>query len=234
MLDRIRTALSWNIAAYDTIKRSLCPGMTEASLFRRIQETWREAAGASPPFAYDLLSGERCGEIGGEAGERVIRLGDCVIADLLVACGGGWCDTTRTFFVGEPSAQLREAYAALQAALRAGEARLGLGVRAGEIYDTVSSVLISSGFGELAHHAGHAVGQSQLDPPDFVRGCEEKLREGMVVTLEPGIYFSGRSGMRIENNYLITSGGCENLFGYPEEMEFFIIRDFEEERNDIE
>ncbi|WP_077533303.1 M24 family metallopeptidase [Massiliimalia massiliensis] len=222
MLEQIKKALECNVRAYETIKGFVRAGVTELDVLKAIEAAYREQAGEPLHYIYDLVSGKRSAEISGPATEKVIETGDCLIADLLPQYQGRWCDTTRTFFVGEPEKELREAYAALLEALRCGEACLKPGVAGEEIFREVDSCLRSKGYQGLVHHAGHAVGLTEMDDPDFVLGCDQSISEGMVVTLEPGIYLEN-NGIRIENNYLITADGAQNLFPYPEEMEYFII-----------
>ena len=154
----------------------------------------------------------------------MIKQGECVIADLLPQVDGTWCDTTRTFFLGEPGEELRRAYAALLVALRRGEACLRPGVTGDAVFQAVDQCLREQGYPGLTHHAGHAVGPAPLVEPDFVVGCQPPIQEGMVVTLEPGLYFEN-NGMRIENNYRITAQGAENILRYTEEIEYFIIQE---------
>lgn len=223
VLDKVKRALVYNEKAYDTIRGVLQAGMTEKQLLAEIEATYLRCAGQQINYIYDLVSGERSGAISGEATERQIQAGDCVIADLLPCCEGNWCDTTRTFFVGTPSETVCKAYQAVLQAIRRGEECLKAGAVAGDIYEAVNASLTEQGFGPLVHHAGHAVGDTEMDEPDFVQGATGRLATGMVVTLEPGIYFDGENGIRVENNYRITEDGFELLFQYPEDLEYFIV-----------
>lgn len=222
MLEQIKKALACNVRAYEKIKNCLQAGMTEIDVLKVIETAYQEEAGEPLHYIYDLVSGKRSAEISGLATEKVIEIGDCLIADLLPQYQGRWCDTTRTFFLSEPEQELKDAYAALLEALRCGETCLKPGVTGEEIFRKVDASLKSKGYQGLVHHAGHAVGKTEMDDPDFVLGCDQPVSEGMVVTLEPGIYLKN-NGIRIENNYLITANGAKNLFPYPEEMEYFII-----------
>ena len=221
-LEKVKRSLLMNRDAYDAVRRVLRPGITERQVFAAIEEAYEKNAGFRPKCIYDLVSGERAGAVSGEATDRILNEGDCLIADLLPCFEGNWCDTTRTFFVGEPTPAWEKAYAAIVEALRAGEATLRAKARAGDIFDAVDWSLKAQGYIGLVHHAGHAVGDSEQEEPDFVRGGEGRIESGMVVTLEPGIYVEGENGIRIENNYLITDDGFTPLFDYPEEIHHFI------------
>ena len=223
-MEQIQKALECNRCAYERIRTTAAAGMTEQAVWEEILSAWEEAAGEPVrEHVYDLVSGERAAQIGGPATDRVLQKGDCLIADLLPKYRDGWCDTTRTFFIGEPDEEVRKAYGVLLEAIRVGEACLKPGVTGGEIFAAVDAFLKEKGYPGLPHHAGHAVGKTEQDDPDFLAGVDQPLCAGMVVTLEPGIYLEGKNGLRVENNYLITETGAENLFSYPEELEYFII-----------
>lgn len=227
-LEKVKEALKLNQRAYDRIRSIGCMGRTEQELLSEVKAVYGEENGEPLPCLYDLLSGERGGAISGEATDRRVRRGDTVIFDLLPCVEGNWCDTTRTFFMGEPAEHLKAAYEAVLAAIRAGEAVLKPGMSGDGIFRAVSGALVQNGCAPLPHHAGHAVGGDNMEEPDFVRGCEGTLKEGMVVTLEPGVYFPGENGIRVENNYLITESGCELLFEYPTDLTFFILEENEQ------
>jgi Xaa-Pro dipeptidase len=222
-LVNVKKALTFNAHAYDAIRAVLREGITEQELFDVITGTYARYAGQPVRFLYDLLSGERSGGIAGPAANRVVKTGDCLIVDLSPCCEGSWCDTTRTFFLGPPSEVLRKVYETILGAIRQGEKLLRPGAVAGDIYARVSDCLVSMGYPKLVHHAGHAVGSKALEEPDFTENASGILRQGMVVTLEPGIYVKGQYGVRVENNYLITGDGYEPLFDYPEDIEHCIV-----------
>lgn len=221
-MEHIEQALACNRAAYDAIRARLRPGVTELELLAAVEDAFARQAGQPLPYRYDLLSGRRAAAISGPATEKAVEAGECLIADLLPQYQGTWCDTTRTFFVGEPGQELRRAYAAVLQALRRGEACLRPGVTGEEVYREVDQCLRDLGYPGLVHHAGHAVGPAPLVQPDFVAGCQIPLEEGMVVTLEPGVYLEG-NGIRVENNYLVTAQGARELLHYPEEIEHFVV-----------
>ena len=83
-------------------------------------------------------------------------------------------------------------------------------MKSSEIYRKVREA-VNSTFA-FSHHAGHRVGNDEIViEPRFVAECDEELKAGMIVTLEPGIYFPGKFGIRLENNYLITENGFKRL-----------------------
>ena len=220
MIERL---LSYNRAVYEALRSALRPGMREKDARRVIDEAYECAAGVPVPYIFDLVSGERTLEIGGEDTDRVLRAGDTVIVDLSPHLHGGWCDTTRTFFIGEPSRQSLRQYGALQETLARMEAFVRPGMKGREIYAAMSRCLTDRGFSPLAHHAGHCITAGDCCArPEFVEEEEREIREGMLIALEPGSY--EETGIRIENNYRVTGDGIVSLFTYPLEPEYFIMK----------
>ncbi len=221
---KIQQALKLNRKAYDVIRDEFQVGMTEMDCYNLISNCYNKNAGTPIKFISDIVSGERAAEISGSATLREAKTGDTLIVDLLPKLDGYWCDTTRTFFLGEPDAEKEKAYISVIKALRAGEAMLKPGVKAEDVYSSVMDSLEKSGFKDcMPHHAGHGIGTSGYERPYFIHNAPEILKAGMVVTLEPGIYMENQWGIRVENNYKITADGCENIFPYTENIEDFIL-----------
>jgi Xaa-Pro aminopeptidase len=134
-----------------------------------------------------------------------------------VTTRGYWADTCRTFVVGgSPTAAQQEVHSTLKRALEAGVEMLKPGIKASDVYRAVYQVIASHGWGQkFPHHAGHAVGLDAWERPFIIPGCDDKLEEGMVIALEPGVYLEGVGAMRIENNYLVSKEGGQSLSHYP-------------------
>ena len=124
-----------------------------------------------------------------------------------------------------PTERQQEAYAAVLACQDVGVANVRAGVVASSVRLPMMDVLASRGFGgRMPHHGGHLVGPAPYMKPAFEDGCDERLEAGDICTLEPGVYIEGEWGMRVENDYLVTEDGLENLFDYPRDMEYFVIK----------
>lgn len=223
-INHIGRCLTLNSMVYASIRKKISEECTELDVFYLINQVLGNELGKPVSFVCDILSGERTLEIGGTATSRQLLKGDTLIVDLLVENDGYYSDTTRTFFVGEITDLQRKAYSAVLVALRAGESLLGPGVSAASVNAAIKESLQKSGYiGNMPHHSGHGVGFSMYEPPYFVEHSQEILREGMVVTLEPGTYLPEKFGIRVENVYLITSTGFKNLFDCSENYEDYCL-----------
>jgi Xaa-Pro aminopeptidase len=186
-------------------------GRTEIEVSREVKRMTVEEGSDLATFAI-VASGPNAASPHHEPGERVIALGDAVVVDFGGTVGGYCSDTTRTFHVGEPTAEFVAAYEVLQDAQAAGVAAVAPGVAAQEIDRVTRAVIERAGYGEyFIHRTGHGIGLDGHEDPYLVEGNEMPLRPGMAFSVEPGIYVPGRFGMRIEDIVVATDDGSERL-----------------------
>ena len=225
MVDGVGRALEANRAAYDALRERLRAGMTEKDAYGIVAEAVDRVCGAEPhEFIGDFVGGARSGSIEGPATDYAFKVGDAFILDLSVRRGEVWSDTCRTFFFGEPSERQRDAYETVLACQRLGEGIVRAGVCCEDVKKEVEAFLVARGLGwKMPHHVGHMVGPKPYMKPAFEIGDRSRLDDGVVCTLEPGLYFEGDFGIRVENDYLVGADGLTNLFDYPCEMEFFVL-----------
>ena len=106
---------------------------------------------------------------------------------------------------------------------QAGALTVRSGVKASEVKRVMETYLVSQGYGgHMPHHGGHKVGNAPYEKPAFEEGCDLTVQAGDIVTLEPGLYFENRFGLRVENDYLVTETGLTNLFDYPVALDYFV------------
>ncbi|UPL14169.1 M24 family metallopeptidase [Microbacterium galbinum] len=148
-----------------------------------------------------------------EVSDRVIEEGDIVVVDIGGAVPSGYnSDSTRTYAVGTPDPEAAERIAVLVRAQQAAVDAARPGVTASEVDDAARQVLADAGLGEaFLHRTGHGIGVSVHEEPYIAPGNDLVLREGMAFSIEPGIYFSGEWGARIEDIVVLTADGCERL-----------------------
>ncbi|MGQ9682975.1 MAG: M24 family metallopeptidase [Anaerolineae bacterium] len=216
-------AIERSVSACDhvfaAIERSIRAGASELDVYGIALRTIAEDAGGCAVLEGDFVSGERTEEIGGPPTTRVLRSGELLIVDVLPRLGMYWGDCTRTFVVGQATEAMLQRHALLEAAMAAGERAIRPGRRASEVYQAVRAVLAGAGLGDcFPHHAGHAIGLAGAEDPRLVPEDDTLLQEGMVLTLEPGVYVPGEGGMRLEDNLVVTADGCRSLNSYPRRL----------------
>lgn len=221
----IEECVAINENCYRSLADKKVSGESEISLFRYVQEGIVESTGYNNRIIYDFLAGKRTGEVSGHPGVYRIKEKDTLIADLLPRHRGVYADMTRTYFAGTPTDKQIYIYEILCEAIQAAESVLRPGADSREIYETIYAVFKKYGTeSNFPHHAGHGLGMGYYEAPWFLKEQTEPLLENMVVALEPGLYFEGDFGIRIENNYRITENGAKRLGTLPLEMENYILK----------
>jgi Xaa-Pro aminopeptidase len=153
-----------------------------------------------------------------ELSGRPIEAGDLVVVDIGGMTATGYrSDCTRTYVVGGPAeASVAEWYGVLRTAQEAATAAVRPGVTAEEIDATARRVIDDAGWGEhFFHRTGHGIGLDTHEAPYVVAGNDLPLRAGMAFSVEPGIYFAGRHGARIEDIVVCTDDGVRTLNDGP-------------------
>jgi Xaa-Pro aminopeptidase len=154
-----------------------------------------------------------------EAGERVIQAGDAVVLDFGGLMFGYGSDTTRTVCVGEPTQQIREVHEIVRRAQQAGVDAARTGAACQDVDRAARAVITDAGYGEqFIHRTGHGIGVTTHEPPYMVEGEERRLVPGMCFSVEPGIYLSGRFGVRIEDIVTVTADGAERFNATPHDL----------------
>jgi Xaa-Pro aminopeptidase len=183
-------------------------GRTEMDVARDLQRMTVEEGHEVAAFSI-VAAGPNGASPHHEPGERVIQSGDLVVCDF----GGRWqrysSDVTRTFSVGAPSHDQAEIHAAVYAANEAARQAVRPGTTCEEIDRVARRVIEDAGFGEsFIHRTGHGIGLEVHEHPYMVEGNKTPLEPGMTFSIEPGIYLSGRFGVRIED---IVACGLEGV-----------------------
>jgi Xaa-Pro aminopeptidase len=154
-----------------------------------------------------------------EVSDRVIRPGDVVVVDIGGTMPSGYCsDSTRTYAVGEPPAEVTAYYKVLQDAQEAACAAVRPGVTAESVDAAARGPITRAGYGDaFFHRTGHGIGLESHEDPYIVTGNTEPLGPGMAFSVEPGIY-PGPHGARIEDIVVCTEDGHERLNNSPRDL----------------
>jgi len=146
------------------------------------------------------------------ASDRVLRPGDAVVVDIGGTMPSGYCsDSTRTYVIGEPSAEFAAYYQVLQAAQEAACEAVRPGVTAEAVDAAAREPITAAGYGDyFVHRTGHGIGLESHEDPYIVAGNTEPLAAGNAFSIEPGIY-PGAHGARIEDIVVCTEDGVQRL-----------------------
>ncbi|MGH3558700.1 MAG: M24 family metallopeptidase, partial [Mycobacterium sp.] len=218
-IDALRKAGSAIDRVHARVPEFLVPGRTEADVAADIAEAIL-AEGHSEVAFVIVGSGPHGADPHHECSDRELRAGDVVVVDIGGAYQPGYhSDSTRTYSIGEPTAEVAQRYSVLQRAQRAAVDAVRPGVTAEQVDAAARTVLTDAGFGEyFVHRTGHGIGLSVHEEPYIVAGNDLPLAAGMAFSVEPGIYFPGRWGARIEDIVVVTEDGAIAVNNRPHEL----------------
>lgn len=196
----------------------LRPGMTEREIAWEMTGWFRSNGAEALAFEPLVLAGARAAMPHGHASEAAVRAGELLLLDFGCQVDGYRSDMTRTISFGEPDDEARQRHDAVrEAQQRAFEAAApGL---AGTDLDAVARDYLSAlGLGEaFAHGLGHGIGLETHEEPRLLT-WKRPLEAGMVFTIEPGVYFPGELGIRIEDTVVLEATGARRLTHSPREL----------------
>lgn len=218
-IDALRKAGAAIDRVHARVPEFLVPGRTEADVAADIAEAI-VAEGHSEVAFIIVGSGPHSADPHHGYSDRELRAGDIVVVDIGGAYGPGYhSDSTRTYSIGEPEAEVARQYSVLQRAQRAALEAVRPGVTAEQVDAAARDVLARDGLADLfVHRTGHGIGLSVHEEPYIVAGNELPLTAGMTFSIEPGIYFPGRWGARIEDIVVVTEDGAAAVNHRPHEL----------------
>jgi Xaa-Pro aminopeptidase len=197
----------------------LVPGRTEAEVAADIAEAI-VAEGHSAVAFVIVGSGPHGADPHHGYSDRELVAGDLVVVDIGGTYEPGYhSDSTRTYSIGEPSAEVAQQYSTLQRAQRTAVEAVRPGVTAAQVDAAARDVLAEAGLAEnFVHRTGHGIGLNVHEQPYIVAGNELPLAPGMAFSVEPGIYFPGHWGARIEDIVIVTEDGAQAVNNRPHEL----------------
>lgn len=218
-IDALRRAGEAIDRVHARVPEFLKPGRTEAQVAADIAEAI-VAEGHSEVAFIIVGSGPHGADPHHECSDRVLQAGDIIVVDIGGPYEPGYnSDSTRTYSLGEPSPDVSEHYSILQRAQATAVAAVRPGVTAEQIDAAARDVLADAGLAEyFVHRTGHGIGLSVHEEPYIVAGNDLPLQEGMAFSVEPGIYFPGSWGARIEDIVIVTSDGAFSVNNRPHEL----------------
>lgn len=210
-LERHRRAAEVTDAVSEEVFGRLRAGVTEAEVSLWIAEAIAEA-GCSPAFDCSVQFGPNSAVPHHKpAGDR-LKAGDLILLDFGAAVEGHCADITRVHAAGEVGPELARVHEVVLRANQAGVAAVRAGVTAGAVDAATRAVIEEAGYGEaFVHRTGHGLGLEIHEDPSLDPGSELVLEEGMVITVEPGVYLPGLGGVRIEDDLVVEASGARVL-----------------------
>jgi Xaa-Pro aminopeptidase len=218
-IDALRKAGAAIDRVHARVPEFLTPGRTEADVAADIAEAI-VAEGHSEVAFVIVGSGPHGADPHHGYSDRELQVGDIVVVDIGGSYEPGYhSDSTRTYSIGKPSCDVGQHYSTLQRAQRAAFDAVRPGVTAEQVDAAARDVLVEAGLGEyFVHRTGHGIGLSVHEEPYIVAGNDLTLVAGMAFSIEPGIYFPGRWGARVEDIVIVTEDGALSLNNRPHEL----------------
>ena len=211
-IDLISRACHITHTASQECFRALEAGQTEEETARFLERRFNHYGSPRPAFETIVAFQENAAYPHHVVTPRKLGKNSVVLTDLGCVVGGYKSDLTRTTYFGKIPPKFRKIYEIVRRSQQEGIQAVREGVTAGEVDFVCREVIRKAGYGEyFIHGTGHGVGIDIHEPPRLGIGSKELLKEGMIVTVEPGIYLPGEFGVRIEDTLLVRRNGSEIL-----------------------
>lgn len=210
-LAKLRRNFALTDIGHAAARAAVALGQREIDVWNALHTAIQRAAGCRVPLGNDCVVGHRSANIGGWPQDYEINEHDSIIVDLSVVLDGYWSDSCATYYAGQRTEQQEKMHRVVWDCLNMGISLIRPGAVAKEIDQKMRQFIANAGYPVYPHHTGHGVGVSGHEAPRIVPYNTEVLQEGMVIMLEPGVYFPGQTGIRLEDAILVTSSGGEVL-----------------------
>jgi len=219
-IEKLTVSAELNSAGFEYLIKNIKVGMTEFDA-ANLLDSWMKAHGAQKAsFETIVASGINSAKPHATASHKIIEHGDLVVIDFGYFVDGYTADITRTVVMGEIDAELNLIYQTVYQALNAVTALAKDNIDGADLDDTGRNIIEAAGYGKNFNHGmGHGIGMSVHElPTSYGPNSKIKLKQQQVVTVEPGIYLSGKGGVRIEDDILITENGNRVLTTASKEL----------------
>lgn len=206
-IELITKAVKFTDAAFAHAERTIHSGMSEKELAWEIEKFLREQGSEVLPFDAIVASGPNAALPHARPSTRAIKPGEPVIIDIGAKVEGYTGDLTRTFCIGQRDDTFNKVYKTVLDAQLAAIAKLKPGMTGNDVDNIARTSITKAGYGEaFGHGLGHGIGLATHEGPRLGPSATDQLVEGMVFTIEPGIYLPGWGGVRIEDDVVIKNG----------------------------
>ena len=215
--------ISEKVLQYTVVK--LKPGVTEFAAAGFVTNRFKKYGAPILAFSPIVSFGKNTADVHHQPGKTKLKKGDIVMLDFGCTVNHYCSDMTRTFFAGEPTARQKKVYLSVLKAQEIAFKKINAGERRAKVIDKAARNFLTKKHKakNFPHGLGHGIGTVIHEWPNFKPKSEDILPAGCVMTVEPGLYFKGWGGIRIEDMVLITKKGLRNLTNFPKDLESAIL-----------
>ena len=206
--------------AFAHVREVIRPGMSEIEVALELENCMRKNGASGLSFDTISASGKNSSLPHAVPTTKVLEDGDFLTMDFGCVYRGYCSDMTRTVYIGEePSSEMRHVYETVLKAQLTSMELIKPGAKCSDIDRCARDIIADAGYdGYFGHGLGHSVGLYIHEEPRLSPSCDDILEPGITVTVEPGIYISGKFGVRIEDLVVVTEDGYRNLAASPKEL----------------
>jgi Xaa-Pro aminopeptidase len=209
-IEYLRTVASLSSLALTSVLSDIKPGIKEVDIALALELEMRRRGAEGKAFDFIVASGERGAMPHGRASEKIIQSGDLITIDFGALKDGYHSDETVTVACGKPEKRAREIHAIVRTAHDLAINAVRPGISCKDLDEVARSYIRDNGYGDyFGHGLGHGIGLEIHEMPTLSPRSTAVLEEGMVITIEPGIYIPGFGGVRIEDTVVVTVDGCD-------------------------
>ncbi len=211
-IEALRQSVLLNERVFEEIYANILDYETEIDVAITLESTMRRVGAEQPSFNSIVASGERGALPHAIPGLNKLQHGKSLTIDMGLVLAGYCSDMTRTFALGKPDRKYMKIHRLVRKAQLAGMNAVRAGVTGSSVDRAARRVIEDAGYGKyFGHGLGHGVGIAVHENPRLSPVYGKKLKAGMIVTIEPGIYIPGWGGVRLEDMFVVREDGCERL-----------------------
>ena len=215
-VEALQRAVDLGDAAFTHVAERIEPGWTEKQVAWEIEKYIREHGGDGLSFDTIVAGGPWGAMPHAYPRDRKLEAGEGVVIDMGCDVGGYMSDLTRTVCLGKPDDQFRKIYDIVLTAQLTAEEMVRPGMAGEQAHMIAHNVIEAAGYGEtFGHGLGHGIGLEVHEAPRLGRTSADELKDGMVFTIEPGIYITGWGGVRIEDMVVLENGRARVMSRAP-------------------
>jgi len=218
-LDFIKTSINISSMAFNHVVGIIREGIMERDIAIEMEFFMKKNGAQAMGFDTIVASGKRSSLPHGRASNKKIEKGDFILIDFGAQFNGYFSDQTRTLICGKSTKEHKKIYEVVKEAQKKAIETVRPGIFIYNLDEVARSYIRNSGYGDyFGHGLGHGIGLSVHEDPTINWENKDLIQEGMVFTIEPGIYVPNWGGVRIEDMVVVTSNGIEQLTYLPKEL----------------